>query len=482
MLKIPRSERGQILIFLAVILPVLLGFSALAIDAGYLFDHRQRMSAAADAAAIAGAFEVKRKTDIDPTTLKGYAGDDAKRNGFWDGHDGVTVTVHRGPQSGPFKGNMKYVEVIISQDVPTFFMRMLGTMTMTASARAVAGPEDASGCVYALNTLDTKYTTELDVQSKGGKGTTCSSSGGASATTCIDVPNCGVVSNGDFATASGTEITASEIDVAAAAGSVSGYVSPSPTYNVPPAADPFGDMDQAAMFGTSWTCGWTGTKTSKGATTNIGGSGQAKLSLGTDQYTLNPGVYCGNGSTAAMDFGGGTINSTVNPADPSPLCDPAKDGIVTFNPGIYILNGGGAKWIHVCTAGTGVTFYFTGSTSHSYPSCGSTVFASDAPARYELTAPTSGQYEGLLFIRDRTQAACAGNPVKLNFQPSNMIVNGAIYFPYDHIDYGASTTTDGQYTVLVGGTIAFINAARLNSDFKGAGLSGNPATRPGLGE
>ncbi|MCU0507079.1 MAG: Tad domain-containing protein, partial [Anaerolineae bacterium] len=53
-----RSERGQTLVWVALFMLVLLGFAALAIDAGNLYNERRRMQNAADGAALAGAEEL----------------------------------------------------------------------------------------------------------------------------------------------------------------------------------------------------------------------------------------------------------------------------------------------------------------------------------------------------------------------------------------------------------------------------------------
>ena len=54
------SERGSILILTALSMTVLLGIAALSIDISFMYDKRNRLHAAADAAAKSGAFEVRR--------------------------------------------------------------------------------------------------------------------------------------------------------------------------------------------------------------------------------------------------------------------------------------------------------------------------------------------------------------------------------------------------------------------------------------
>ncbi|MFN2604219.1 MAG: pilus assembly protein TadG-related protein [Gemmatimonadaceae bacterium] len=493
--RILRNERGSMMVLAAIVLPVLLGFAALALDAGYFFDYKQRMGAAADGAAMAAAFEVKRNFRITQADLETYARDDAARNGFTDGTDGVTVTVTRPPATGLHIGDSAFVEVVVSRPTPTFFAKIFGSTSVPIAARAVATiSDDNAGCVFALNTADPKYPIEFDINKSG---------------THINVPKCAIISNGNFEVVSGSSIdSAAEILVTAASRTGTGTVNPGPQYNVPPTPDPFGDLDEAGLFGTNWTCGWSGSKKSGGVTTPISGTGALIIKLGTDQYTMNPGVYCGNSSQAGMDITGGTIASGLGP------CNPATDGIVNFNPGVYIVLGAGFKWIHVCTAGTGVVFYASGTAANPYGACGANVFATDPPARYFLSAPTAStanfkkwpgtsyttaaaswtvqsaaSYEGLLFIQDRLQgtlsghpsANCNSNPIKLDFQPDAMTLDGAIYYPNHHIIYGASTYAAGNYMVLIAGTLLFDGTAAFNSNFTSL-ANGSPIKTVGLGE
>ena len=52
------DQRGQALIQVALMMVVLLGFVALAVDVGYTYGERRRMQNAADAGALAGAREL----------------------------------------------------------------------------------------------------------------------------------------------------------------------------------------------------------------------------------------------------------------------------------------------------------------------------------------------------------------------------------------------------------------------------------------
>ena len=485
-LKKWRNERGSILVLAAIVVPVLLGFAALALDAGYYYDYKQRMGAAADAAALAGAFEIKRLPGITQASLETYARDDAARNGFTHGVNGVDVDVRHPPTTGLHIGDAKYVEVVISTPTARFFSRLWSSGSVTVTARAVAGPDEGTGCVYALMTADPKYPVEMNVT-------------GAT----INVPNCDVVSNGNLTVSSGDTLIAHGIAVTAATGTITGAkVSPTPTYNSVPSADPFGDLDEASLFGTSWTCGWTGTRrltSGAGTVTNISGVGQLDATPKNDSsYTMNPGVYCG---TPPIKIG------LVSPASPKPpgSCL-STDAKVMFNPGIYILIGTGLDWKHSCVTGTGVVFYFTGTSAHPYAACGAKMSSTDGPDRFYLNAPLAttigfkkwdgtstspAPYEGLLFVQDRRQGSggsgafpainCAANPVVADMLPDYMILDGGLYFPNQHLIYGAATVSGGNYTLLITGTVVFSGNARFNSNFAGL-AGGSPIKRPGLGE
>lgn len=489
-MKVFRGERGSMLLLAAIVLPVLLAFAALALDAGYFFDYKQRMGAAADAAAIAGAFEIKRNFTISQSNLETYARDDAGRNGFTDGTNGVTVAVTRPPSTGTHTSDSNYVQVVISRPTPTFFAKIFGYSTVPLSARAVATISDeGAGCVFALNTADTKYPIEFDINKSG---------------THISVPHCAIVTNGNLNVVSGSSIdSAVEILVGAASRTGTGTINPAPTFSVPPTPDPFADVNEASLFGTSWTCGWSGTKTPTGGgtTTAINGTGSALLTTSGFNYSMNPGVYCGVKGAVGIKIG-----AKIATPDPPGTCNAAVDDIVNFQPGIYIVVGGGLDWKHTCVTGAGVVFYLTGTSANPYVACGGNMLSTDAPDRFFMSAPLSTTvgfkkwdgtatsptpYEGLLFMQDRRQGSgasgafpsvnCVANPVIADMLPQNMILDGSLYFPNQHIKYGATSLSGGTYTILIGGTLEFLGAATFNSNFTGL-ANGSPIKSAGLGE
>src|SRR5262245_22523173 len=87
--RIVRREVGSIMIVTALSLVALMGVTALAIDASFVFDTRHRLAAAADAAALAAAMEYERANSADPILID-YA---KKEIAFHNFTEGVDVTM-----------------------------------------------------------------------------------------------------------------------------------------------------------------------------------------------------------------------------------------------------------------------------------------------------------------------------------------------------------------------------------------------------
>src|SRR5687768_4637853 len=117
------GQRGQTLVMVASLLPLLLGVTGLAVDVGLLYHHKRRMQTAADAGALGGAHEMSRNR-LTAVVPSGRA--QAGSNGFT--HDGTdtVVNIYHLPITGFYVGNTRYVEAQISQPSPTWFMQLFG--------------------------------------------------------------------------------------------------------------------------------------------------------------------------------------------------------------------------------------------------------------------------------------------------------------------------------------------------------------------
>ena len=111
-------RRGNVAVFVAVCMVVLLATLAVAVDGGTLLTQRRQGQAVADAAALAAAADLYdyywSNSGKDPSdTAKASAIAYAAANGY--ANDGVrsTVTVNIPPKSGDYEGLDGYVEVLV---------------------------------------------------------------------------------------------------------------------------------------------------------------------------------------------------------------------------------------------------------------------------------------------------------------------------------------------------------------------------------
>jgi hypothetical protein len=118
-------ERGQVLILVALMVVVLFGFVALAIDVGNIYGGRRRMQNAADAGALAGARELCFGSG-DRATARLVAEDYATNR---NGAQGAFVDI---PSDG------YTVTVVASQTLDTFLAGVIGIPTADVNALAVA--------------------------------------------------------------------------------------------------------------------------------------------------------------------------------------------------------------------------------------------------------------------------------------------------------------------------------------------------------
>jgi Flp pilus assembly protein TadG len=324
---------------------------------------------------------------------------DAAQNGVTDGVNGASVSVSQ-PKAG-------YVQVVASQSQPTFFLRLFSRNTMTVSATAVATTVPGPGCVYTLNPTGT------DVSLTGSGNLTIS--------------NCGIID--DSSSSNALDLTGSGDISAKTIGIVGGYnqtgsgtITPNPpTTGITAVPDP---LSLTAPSLTGVTC-----------LPNPNFSGSTAQTLGP---ATSGGTVCYNGLSIA------------------------GSGAITFNPGLYIINGNFTVSGSGNLTGTGgVTFYL--------PSGNLSVSGSGS---LNLTAPTSGAYSGILFYQDSSDSNSA------SFTGSGgSVLNGIFYLPKAQLNLtgsgGATFNTD-----LVVGALNITGSLPLNEYVPVSGSS--PLSSPRL--
>jgi Flp pilus assembly protein TadG len=430
------EENGSILVLSSLSLVFLLGILGFAIDVGHLRQVKRSVQNAADAAALAAAIEV-RICGSSPNCLamqsaarsalaeNGLTATTTLLNCSGVPQAGVTLTINNpvcALSYDPNGGKANYVETIVSQQVPMMFARLVGMKNVTVSARAEAARGVGGPCIYALDTTGPAIVVIAGAFIKSSCGIV-DESVSPNALTCV----------------LGAFIYAPRISVAGGTSGLLCSAASTPRTNVPTPmpADPLAYLPPPPRA--SGPCGTSSRSPYTGA------SNPVNLAL-IGNVVFNPGVYCGGIALTA------SLLSNI-----------------TFNPGTYILRdapgalgipqGGLQLTLSLLTSitGNGVTFYNegpTGAFSVIEPLSGGSLLSI---SNISLSAPTSGDYGGVLFDQApgvSAQGTFAGNLSR----PSSL--QGAIYLPSAPVSYAVSTGLS-PYNIIVAKDIYLVGAIGL---------------------
>lgn len=142
------DERGQLIVLTAVTMVGLLGFVALTLDGGFMYAKRNRLYAAADAAAKSAAFEVHRNTGISSGDLRRFAEEEVRAHQFTPVACGATSGGASLCLTRPAPGySDNFVEAVVSESTNTFFGRVMGWVSGFPGGRAVAGVGNPNNCI-----------------------------------------------------------------------------------------------------------------------------------------------------------------------------------------------------------------------------------------------------------------------------------------------------------------------------------------------
>ena len=279
------DESGQTIIMAALVMPLLLGFVALAVDVGITFRAEREMQTAADAGAVAGAAEI----DFGDVVTAARAS--STLNGVTNGVNGATVAVNNPPASGAHAGDGNYVEVIVTKTQPTYFMNVFNRGSMTVLGRAVAGHRPSNACIYVLNP-------------------TAPQAMKLSGSFDVSTPGCGVIVNSNspnalqFTGAGGT-LTAGSVAVNGGVGGQIGDSNPPPVAGVASQSDPLAYVNAPAYNTSDIPCGAVPSTSTIGPST-AGGTVCYAGNVTLSNKTMSPGVYVFTGNVSFS----GTVTGT----------------------------------------------------------------------------------------------------------------------------------------------------------------------------
>jgi hypothetical protein len=135
-----KSDKGQVLVLVALAIFVLLGLAALGIDVGFMYSVRHELQRSADAGALAGASAFTtgdwNDTNMDNTSPRGIA--DFRARDFASKDKVVQTTLNPASEVAVSFPRLDHIEVVTSRTADLFFARIFGMSNRLITARAVA--------------------------------------------------------------------------------------------------------------------------------------------------------------------------------------------------------------------------------------------------------------------------------------------------------------------------------------------------------
>jgi hypothetical protein len=397
-----RDRAGNVAMLFALSLPMVVGGSAFAVETSYWYLRDRQLQAAADAAAYAGALENRAGSKLD--RIRTVATAEAGKNGFVPASG--SIEVFSAPASGPNVGNQRAVEVRLSRAEKRFLTGLFSNDEVTARARSVAlFVDQGRACIVALSPTAgraAEFTGNSNLTLAG-----CSVLANSIAGDAVYVGGAGRVTTPCMYAVGGADVGRGATLTECSA----------PVIDAPVMADPYRDLVEPAASSCTRTNQSVGTK---------------------QKVTLNPGTYC-RGITVRGD--------------------------VTFNPGVYVVDGGDLRFgAQASAVGSGVTFVFRNGAG----------FDSNGGSKLTLSAPTtaagSNPYKGVLFFGARNNTGS----IKINGNSSSRLT-GTIYFPNQDIEYRGNFSGKNGCTHVVGNTVSWSGNTRLEINCEAEGMTAPPA-------
>lgn len=142
------DTRGSVAILFAVLLPVMLGFAAAAIETGFWFSERQRMQIAADTAAYSAMMSYAGGASISDAVARGVT--EARASGFDGTDDEIVITIV--PASG---SRSAYARATTRDNAPLFLTQLfLDAQVLPVGAESFASLAVTPGASNCLMSLD----------------------------------------------------------------------------------------------------------------------------------------------------------------------------------------------------------------------------------------------------------------------------------------------------------------------------------------
>jgi acetyltransferase-like isoleucine patch superfamily enzyme/Flp pilus assembly pilin Flp len=357
-----RDDQGVTAVVFALLLPVIVGGLALGIESGYWMYLKSTLQNAADVSAHSVGVNIRRKASI--RHIEGAAKEIAENSGFHSKYGKLEVNIP--PRFGRYKGDENHAEVVLTEYHERYFSSIFSNEKIEVGARAVVSVSGGDPLCYLSLSKNSNNAVQIN------------------ALTTLVADGCGVASNSESSSSISGSFGLSGIDATClqASGNISGFF--------------FYDFEPC-------------------------GSKLTHVAPISDPYLLFDPVDTNNLPCSSFPRGLNNANASVGPnyfiesTPVSKFCgDITISGRVAFSPGVYVFEGGTLNVLSgAVVTGSQISFLLKG---------GASIRVSGATL--DLSAPTSGPHQGILFTNDRNDRV--NNTIAL---ANSSRLAGALYFP-----------------------------------------------------
>jgi Flp pilus assembly protein TadG len=381
------SERGNIAIMSALLMPALLGALGLGFETANWYQVQKRLQSAADSAAVAASTNGTSSYAAEALAV-------AAQYGFQNGVNNVTITTSNGAAC-PAGGSNCY-SVTVTQSVPLVLARLVGysgnTTIQARNASSTPGVSLTATAVATQSTTPVQYCL-LALASSGAQGIT------ANGVPFANLNGCNIMSN-TTANCNGHDLQAGEGD----AHSTSSGCGALQRSNLPVAPDPYAGL---ASNIPSNPCSSYPQEPAKKKDPPLPASNQLSGALSWSGTT----VICGDVQLT------GNVNLTTS----------SPGAVLVIENGQLDTNGHTLETL----AGSGLTIIFSGTNGSSY------TYAPTGGGTLNVTAPTSGTWSGVAIYQDPSLTVSGVNVSAAGNSPT-WDITGLVYLPHSSVTFSGA--------------------------------------------
>ena len=431
--KLWRNKRGNALAIAAACLPLFVGAAGLATDTIQWTLWKRQLQRAADSAAIAGVYDRVSKNGA-TTNLNSTVTHDLSLNlhsfyALTDGNPYCGGKCNIGwPDDTLFQKDQVTVTIAIQQRLAFSSMFMSSPPTITATSTAAAVPVGGDACFHATS------------KSSKDTGIAISGNAGIEAPTCVMYAN---PSSTNAAYAKGSSYV--KVEAVAAVGGIeqsnNWHVQAYRPYS-PALADPFINVNPSSS---DMNC----------ATRTVVKGGKNVIEEVPLDETTDLTAYGGNNCFSSLSVGSG------NTLDLTSYASKIPGGAIYIDAGDADIQGN-----LTCT---GCTIVMTNKdTTSTTATIGQ--FKANASANINITAPGATcdcTFKGIAIYQDRRAVDVSGKPNLINGNSASLI-QGALYFPSQQLNYNGTGNTSAVCTKFVALRLDFTGNSGTTNKFASA--------------